>query len=81
MGHDGKHRGLAVLYGFGGYVAACADVTVDAEGSLKIDRIIAATDCGTAVNPTIEAQVEGSFTGFQRHCSRNHAKKWRATGR
>jgi len=59
---DGKHRGLAVLYGFGSYVAACADVTVDAEGSLKIDRIIAATDCGTAVNPQqIEAQVEGSF--------------------
>jgi isoquinoline 1-oxidoreductase beta subunit len=29
---------------------------------LKIDRIVAATDCGTAVNPQqIEAQVEGSF--------------------
>ena len=59
---DGKHRGLAVTYGFGSHVAACADVTVDDKGKLKIDRIVAATDCGTAVNPQqIEAQVEGSF--------------------
>ena len=58
---DGKHRGLAVSYGFGSYVAASADVTVK-DGELKIDRIVAATDCGTAVNPQqIEAQVEGSF--------------------
>jgi isoquinoline 1-oxidoreductase beta subunit len=43
-------------------VAACADVTVSDDGELKIDRIVAATDCGTAVNPQqIEAQVEGSF--------------------
>ena len=59
---DGVHRGLAVLYGFGSYVAACAEVRVDDRGKLKMDRIIAATDCGTAVNPQqIEAQVEGSF--------------------
>lgn len=59
---DGKSRGLAVLHAFGSYVAACAEVTVDKAGKLKIDRIIAATDCGTAVNPQqIEAQVEGSF--------------------
>ncbi len=59
---DGKHRGLAVTYGFGSYVAACADVTVSGNGDVKIDRIVAATDCGTAVNPQqIEAQVEGSF--------------------
>ena len=32
------------------------------DGELKIDRIVAATDPGTAVNPQqIEAQVEGSF--------------------
>jgi isoquinoline 1-oxidoreductase beta subunit len=59
---DGKARGLATLYAFGSYVAACAEVTVDDAGKLKIDRIVAATDCGTAVNPQqIQAQVEGSF--------------------
>lgn len=60
--NDGKHRGLCGFYSFGAYTAACAEVTVDAEGRLKIDRIVAATDPGTAVNPNqIEAQVEGSF--------------------
>ena len=59
---DGKARGLAALYAFGSYVAACADVTVDDAGALRVDRIVAATDCGTAVNPQqIEAQVQGSF--------------------
>lgn len=59
---DGKARGLCVMYGFGSYVAACAEVTVDDDGVLSIDRIVAATDPGYAVNPQqIEAQVEGSF--------------------
>ncbi|MCR9269722.1 MAG: molybdopterin-dependent oxidoreductase [Hyphomonadaceae bacterium] len=59
---DGKARGLCVMYGFGAYVAACAEVTVSDAGELKIDRIVAATDPGHAVNPQqIEAQVEGSF--------------------
>ena len=60
--NDGKARGLACVHGFGSFVAACAEVTVNDAGRLKIDRIVAATDCGTAVNPQqIEAQVEGSF--------------------
>ncbi len=59
---DGKNRGLCVMYGFGAYVAACAEVTVSDDGELSIDRIVAATDPGYAVNPQqIEAQVEGSF--------------------
>ena len=56
------YRGLAQTMGFGSYVAACAEVSVDKEGVLKIHRIVAATDPGYAVNPQqIEAQVEGSF--------------------
>jgi isoquinoline 1-oxidoreductase beta subunit len=58
----GVYRGLAQTMGFGSYVAACAEVSVDATGKLKIHRIVAATDPGHAVNPQqIEAQVEGSF--------------------
>lgn len=56
------HRGLAVTKTFGSYVAACAEVSVDDNGKLKVHRIVAATDPGYAVNPQqIEAQVEGSF--------------------
>ena len=58
----GVGRGLAQTMGFGSYVAACAEVSVSPEGKLKVHRIVAATDCGHAVNPQqIEAQVEGSF--------------------
>ena len=58
----GVHRGLAVVKTFGSYVAACAEVSVDNQGKLRIHRIVAATDPGYAVNPQqIEAQVEGSF--------------------
>ena len=58
----GVHRGLAVCKTFASYVAACAEVSVDDKGKLKIHRIVAATDPGYAVNPQqIEAQVEGSF--------------------
>ncbi len=58
----GVHRGLAVCKAFASHVAACAEVSVDDGGRLKIHRIVAATDPGYAVNPQqIEAQVEGSF--------------------
>ena len=58
----GMYRGLAVCKAFASHVAACAEVSVDDNGQLKIHRIVAATDPGYAVNPQqIEAQVEGSF--------------------
>lgn len=59
---EGVYRGLAVCKAFASYVAACAEVSVNQDGLLKIHRIVAATDPGHAVNPQqIEAQVEGSF--------------------
>ena len=62
IGGQKVYRGLAQTMGFGSYVAACAEVSVDKDGELKIHRIVAATDPGHAVNPQqIEAQIEGSF--------------------
>ncbi len=62
VGGQKVFRGLAQCHGFGSYVAACAEVSVDAKGELTVHRIVAATDCGHAVNPQqIEAQIEGSF--------------------
>lgn len=58
----GVFRGICQTMGFGSYVAAVAEVSVSADGKLKIHRIVAATDPGHAVNPAqIERQVEGSF--------------------
>lgn len=60
--NDGKFRGLAVCRAFGSHVAACAEITVTDTGAIKMERIVAATDPGYAVNPQqIEAQVSGSF--------------------
>lgn len=59
----GRGRGIAVHRSFGSQVAMVADVTVR-DGALKVDRIVAAVDCGIAVNPdVISAQVEGAV-GF-----------------
>ena len=58
----GVYQGLAQIMGFGSYVAAVAEVSVSDQGQLKIHRIVAATDCGHAVNPAqIERQIAGSF--------------------
>jgi isoquinoline 1-oxidoreductase beta subunit len=56
----GRGRGIAVHESFNSYVAMVAEVTIPKPGELKVDRVVAAVDCGTAVNPdVIRAQVEG----------------------
>ena len=58
----GVFRGISQNCGFGAYTAAVAEVSVTKKGVLTVHRIVAATDCGYAVNPDqIAAQVEGSF--------------------
>ena len=58
----GRFHGLAQIMGFGSYVAACAEVSVNEQGSLKIHKIVGGTNCGHAVNPAqIERQIAGSF--------------------
>ncbi|MGI9285704.1 MAG: molybdopterin cofactor-binding domain-containing protein [Pseudomonadales bacterium] len=52
--------GLATHFTFGGYAAHAFEVTVSSKGQLKIERIVAAIDCGFAVNPqAVEAQLQG----------------------
>ncbi|MGH7004196.1 MAG: xanthine dehydrogenase family protein molybdopterin-binding subunit, partial [Alphaproteobacteria bacterium] len=58
----GRGRGIAVHESFNTRVAMVADVTADAGGLKKVDRIVAAVDCGVAVNPDIvRAQVESAI--------------------
>ncbi|HEY0720212.1 MAG TPA: xanthine dehydrogenase family protein molybdopterin-binding subunit [Gammaproteobacteria bacterium] len=59
-----RGRGVAVHKSFNTYVAQVAEVSIKNDGALKVDRIVAAVDCGTAVNPdVIRAQMEGAI-GF-----------------
>jgi len=60
----GRGRGIAVAEAFKTYVAQVAEVSVDKDGHVKVDRVVCAVDCGTAINPDIiAAQMEGGI-GF-----------------
>ncbi len=60
----GRGRGIAVHQSFGTYVAQVAEITVDAKGKVKVDRVVCAVDCGVPVSPDIiAAQMEGGI-GF-----------------
>jgi isoquinoline 1-oxidoreductase beta subunit len=60
----GRGRGIAVAEAFKSYVAQVAEVSVDADGNVKVERIVCAVDCGIAINPDIvAAQMEGGI-GF-----------------
>lgn len=56
----GRGRGVALHASFNTIVAMVADVAVEGT-AVKVDRIVAALDCGIAVNPdVIRAQIEGA---------------------
>jgi isoquinoline 1-oxidoreductase beta subunit len=58
---QGVFRGICQHMGYGSYVAAVAEISVTGN-KIKMHRIVAATDCGHAVNPAqIERQISGSF--------------------
>jgi isoquinoline 1-oxidoreductase beta subunit len=57
-----RGRGIAVHESFNTFVAQVAEVTVQRDGSFRVDRVVCAVDCGVAVNPdVIRAQMEGGL--------------------
>ncbi|MCA1404349.1 xanthine dehydrogenase family protein molybdopterin-binding subunit [Ensifer sp. IC3342] len=61
---EGRFRGVALAESFGSVVAEIAEVSADGNGGIKVERVVAAVDCGLAVNPDqVRAQVEGGI-GF-----------------
>jgi isoquinoline 1-oxidoreductase beta subunit len=57
----GRGRGIAAFCSFGSYFAEVAEVTVKGN-EFKIDRIVAAVDCGQIVNPeSVRSQTEGAI--------------------
>jgi len=60
----GRSHGIAAHKSFNSYVAEVVEIARDAEGAVKIEKIVCAVDCGVAVNPdVIAAQMEGG-AGF-----------------
>jgi len=60
----GRARGIAVHESFGSVVAQVAEVSRRPDGLPKVERVVCAVDCGTAINPdVVRAQMEGGI-GF-----------------
>ncbi|WP_298723489.1 xanthine dehydrogenase family protein molybdopterin-binding subunit [uncultured Ferrovibrio sp.] len=58
----GRSRGIAVHESFNTYVAEVAEVSLQPDGSWRVEKVVAAVDCGIAINPNIiTAQVEGGI--------------------
>jgi isoquinoline 1-oxidoreductase subunit beta len=58
----GRGRGIALVESFGTIVAEVAEVSVDAQSHVKVERVCAAVDCGELVNPDAGlAQIEGGI--------------------
>lgn len=57
-----RGRGVAVHESFNSFVAEVVEVTVQKDGSFKVDRVVCAVDCGIVVNPdVVKAQMEGGI--------------------
>lgn len=58
----GMGKGVAIAESFGSICGQVVFVKREENGKLKIDKVIAAIDCGMTVNPdTIRAQTEGNI--------------------
>jgi isoquinoline 1-oxidoreductase beta subunit len=59
---EGVHRGVALHKSFNTYVAQVAEIRMRDDGTVKVERVVCAVDCGVAVNPDqIRAQMEGGI--------------------
>jgi isoquinoline 1-oxidoreductase beta subunit len=63
---SGRGRGVAVAFNHGSVVGHVAEVTVDSQSRVKVDRVFVGVDCYNVVNPKIiEAQMEsGAIYGL-----------------
>ncbi len=61
-GARGSTLGLAACSAFGSHIGLMADATISADQDVEVHRLVAAVDCGRAVNPQlVRQQVEGGL--------------------
>ncbi len=61
---EGRSRGIAVHESFNTFVAQVAEISRKKDGSLRLERVVCAVDCGVAVNPNIIAMQMESGIGY-----------------
>ncbi|MBV8444951.1 MAG: xanthine dehydrogenase family protein molybdopterin-binding subunit, partial [Candidatus Dormibacteraeota bacterium] len=58
----GAGRGVMVQFAFGSFLSVVCEVQTDEAGEIRLRRVVAAMDCGQAVNPdSVRAQLEGGL--------------------
>jgi isoquinoline 1-oxidoreductase beta subunit len=61
---EGRYRGIAIAESFNSVVAEVVEISMLKGADVKVERVVAAVDCGTVINPDqVKAQVEGGI-GF-----------------
>ena len=61
-GGGGSSKGLACASAFGSYIGLLAEAHVGPDQRVIVDRLVAAVDCGRAINPAlVRQQIEGGL--------------------
>jgi CO/xanthine dehydrogenase Mo-binding subunit len=71
--------GVAIMEGYDTYVAVVAEVSVGADGEVKVVKTTVAADMGMIVNPEIvEQQIQSSIIMGMGHGAEafHHREKW-----
>jgi CO/xanthine dehydrogenase Mo-binding subunit len=59
---QGVGRGVSLQFAFGTYMAQVAEVKVAGDGTVHVQRVVCAVDCGVVVNPdTVRAQIQSAI--------------------
>jgi len=58
----GTGRGVSLQFAFGSWLALVAEVEVSKAGTVRVQRVVCAIDCGTVINPdTVQAQIQSGI--------------------
>ncbi len=58
----GHAQGVALMEGYGSYMAQVAEISMNKDGSVRVHRVTVAADVGMMVNPdTVEAQIQSGI--------------------
>jgi isoquinoline 1-oxidoreductase beta subunit len=61
-GAPGSTMGIAGCSAFGSHIALVASASIGSDGHVRVDRLVAAVDCGSVVNSSlVEQQVEAGL--------------------
>jgi hypothetical protein len=74
-----RGRGIVCYFGLESYIARAAEVSIEKDNLVRVNRVVMAVDCGTAVNlDGVKAMAEGAvnFAPTASPQVRDHRQRW-----